>query len=127
MPRGKGESSVSSHQLSAASGWTERRSPIHSVQGMQGSLPLLSHRREVRADATEVARSFFAAEAPAHFLLQFHHPQVSLRLVVIKGNSKVRHEAQHLLLLSLHPQQQVARLLVTATNLRCLLRCGSGW
>ena len=56
---------------------------------------LLSRRREIGAHPAESLHAFSCSETARDFLLQFQHPQVALRTVVIEGNFEVGHKAQH--------------------------------
>ena len=58
-------------------------------------LPLLPHGRNIRAYATECLGSVVGAKAAGDFLLDFHHPHVALRKVVVKGNREVVQKPQH--------------------------------
>ena len=71
---------------------------------------LFSGRRDDAPQAAELPRALSRAEAPRGLLLQFHHPQVALRLVVIERDSEVRHEPQHLRLILPEARHQRARL-----------------
>jgi hypothetical protein len=55
---------------------------------------LFSHKVKlsVTTDAAEHRNPFLGAEATRNLLLDFHHPKVSLSLVVVKGNSKIVQE-----------------------------------
>ncbi len=43
---------------------------------------------------TEGACAIRCAEAAGDFLLEFHHPQIAFRTIVVEGHTCVRHEAQ---------------------------------
>src|SRR5947199_2688351 len=56
---------------------------------------LLAQGRKVTADATEHRHPVFGTETPGDLLLDFDHPQISLRLVIVKRHSKIVQEPQH--------------------------------
>ena len=56
--------------------------------------PLLAQGRKVTADATEHRHPVFGTETPGDLLLNFDHPQISLRLVVVKRHGKIEQEAE---------------------------------
>jgi hypothetical protein len=47
-------------------------------------------------------------EATGDFLLEFHHPQVTLGLVIVKGNGEVVDKAEHRHLMSFQSLQEIA-------------------
>src|SRR2546425_3615309 len=57
--------------------------------------PLLTECGEITANATEHRHPLFGAKAARDLLLHFDHPQISLRLVIVKWHSKIEQEAQH--------------------------------
>ena len=70
-------------------------------------MPLLFHRRDVTADAAEGLRSGRGAKATTDLLLDFHHPQIPLGQIVVKGHRKVFHEGQRCALILRQPVQQI--------------------
>lgn len=52
--------------------------------------------RKIPANPTEHGNTRFGAEAARHLLLDFDHPQSTFRLIVVKGDSEVEEEAQHI-------------------------------
>ena len=64
-------------------------------QGLQHPLPILPRRRDVAADLTEALGSLLGAKTPRDLLVQLHHADVSLRLVVVKWHVKIVHKGQH--------------------------------
>jgi hypothetical protein len=77
-------------QLSGAFSDTERLAAACLVEHVEDSPTLLASRREIGANAAELPRPLLVAEAPGSLLLQLHHPQVSLCLIVIEGYGEVR-------------------------------------
>ncbi len=57
--------------------------------------PLLAQSRKVTADAAEHCHSLFGAETPGDLLLDFDHPKISLRLVIVKWDRKIVQEPEH--------------------------------
>src|SRR6266566_8887372 len=57
--------------------------------------PLLAQGGKVTANTTKHRHPVFGAEAPGDLLLDFDHPQISLRLVVVKRYGKIEQEPQH--------------------------------
>src|SRR5258708_33958433 len=70
---------------------------------------LLEQRRQVASDATKGRRSRFAAEGARDLLLNFDHPNIALRLVIVKRNDEAMQEGQHGLLVADQAVKQVAR------------------
>ena len=68
---------------------------------------LLAQRRQVAADATKSPRSRFAAEGARDLLLDFDHPNIALRLVIVKRHSEVGEESQNCILVHLQSIEQV--------------------
>ncbi len=64
------------------------------VQGLEYINTLLSGRRDVTADTTEVLCSLLSTEATGDLLLNLHHSQVSLRQIVVKRHPKIIHEPE---------------------------------
>jgi len=50
---------------------------------------------EVDPYVKEASRSVLGSKGTGNFLLQFHHPQVTLGLVVVKGHLEIIHEGRH--------------------------------
>ena len=71
---------------------------------------MFATRREVTADAAELASPCGAAETAADLLLQLDHAQVTFGLVVVKGHPQVFQEPQHLRPLQPQARQQPAAL-----------------
>ena len=84
-------------------------------------MALLSHRRDITADAAEVFCTFCGAEATRDFLLHFHHSQISLSQVVVKRHREVSHESQSLCLVLFQSVQQILgfRLFSASALSRC--------
>src|SRR5258707_7649803 len=57
--------------------------------------PLLAQSRKVTADEAEHCHSLFGAETPGDLLLDFDHPKISLRLVIVKWDRKIVQEPDH--------------------------------
>ncbi len=76
---------------------------------------LLAQGRQVAADATKGSRSRFAAEGAGDLLLDFDHPHIPLRLVIVKRHDEAVQEDQHRLLVIDQPVQQVARRTLFST------------
>jgi hypothetical protein len=98
------------------------------LHGLQHLLPILSRRRDVAADLTETLGSLLRAKTPRDLLFQFHHTDVSLRLVVIKWYVHIVHKGQHFPLMGLQAVQQVLGwALFDAPSLFGVLSCdGTG-
>ena len=70
-------------------------------------MTLLFHGREIASDAAEGLCSGRSAKATADLLLDFHHPQIPLGQIVVKGHRKVFHEGQRCALILRQPVQQI--------------------
>src|SRR4030095_17051511 len=70
-------------------------------------MPLLFHRRDVTSDAAEGLWAGCGTKAPTDLLLDFHHPQIPLGQIVVKGYSKVFHKGQRFGLVLRPPVQQI--------------------
>src|SRR6266550_9346166 len=70
---------------------------------------LLAQRRQVAADATKGRRSRFAAEGARNLLLDFDHPHIALRLIIVKRHDEAVEEGQYSLLVADQAGEQVAR------------------
>src|SRR2546422_4601405 len=70
-------------------------------------MPLLFHRRDVTSDAAEGLCSRCGAKATTDLLLDFHHPQIPLGQIVVKGHRKVFHKGQRFGLVLRQPVQQI--------------------
>ncbi len=62
---------------------------------------LLAQRRQVAADAIKGRRSRFAAEGARNLLLDFDHPHIALRLIIVKRHDEAVEEGQYSLLIYL--------------------------
>src|SRR5260221_10269491 len=71
--------------------------------------PLLAQSRQVTADAAEHGHPLFGAETPGDLLLDFNHPQIALRLVVVKWDRKIVQEPEHGPLAPREAIHQIAR------------------
>src|SRR6516162_10230817 len=80
-----------------------------SLQRGQQMQALLAQRRQVASDATKGSRSRFAAEGARHLLLDFDHPNIPLRLVIVERHDETVEEGQHGLLVADQAIKQVAR------------------
>src|SRR6266849_4533143 len=69
---------------------------------------LLAQRRQVASDATKGRRSRFAAEGARDLLLNFDHPNIPLRLVIVKRHDKAVQEGQYDFLVVDQAVKQVA-------------------
>ena len=69
---------------------------------------LLAQRRQVASDATKGRRSRFAAEGARDLLLDFDHPNIALRLVIVKRHDEAVQEGQHGFLVVDQAVKQVA-------------------
>ncbi len=58
-------------------------------------------------DPADGIRAFRGADTAGHLLLDLHHADIPLRLIVIKRNSKIVHKRQHSLLVITEPIQQI--------------------
>ena len=88
-------------------------------------MTLLSQCRDIASDPTEGRRPFSGAETATDLLLHFHHPQISLSKVIVKGNRKVFHESQHLWPVAMQPVEQVLGFtLLLSSPLPCWKRHG---
>lgn len=56
---------------------------------------MLARGREIAPYPTEGARAVRRSETAADLLLQFDHPQISFRAIIIERHSKVGHKAQN--------------------------------
>lgn len=63
---------------------------------------------EVDPYVKEASRSVLGSKGTGNFLLQFHHPPVTLGLVVVKGDGEVVDKAEYKNLRSLQSLQQAA-------------------
>ncbi len=70
---------------------------------------LLAQRRQVASDATKGRDSRPAAEGARDLLLDFDHPHIPLRLVIVKRHDEAVQEGQHRLLVAAQAIKQVAR------------------
>src|SRR6516225_3613520 len=68
---------------------------------------MLARRRDVAADLTEALGALLGAKTPRDLLVQLHHADVALCLVVVKRHSTIVHKGQHFPLVGLHAVQQV--------------------
>src|SRR5713226_1666646 len=70
-------------------------------------MTLLFHGREVASDAAEGLCSGRGAKATTDLLLDFHHPQIPLGQIVVKGHRKVLHKGQRFGLILRQPVEQM--------------------
>lgn len=96
------------------------------LQCGEGTYPLLHRRREIAPNAAEPGGSRRSPEAARHLLLDFQHPQVPFRQVVIERHPEIREEAPHGLAAVPQPLQQVPRLTLAGTP-TAAGRAGDGW
>lgn len=68
---------------------------IYTFDGFHHSVTLFLHRRDVAPQLAELFSSFLSSEAARDLLLDFQHPQITLRLIVVERHSEVRHEQQN--------------------------------
>jgi hypothetical protein len=66
-------------------------------------MALLASSRQIAPDSAETPRSISTTETAADLLHKLQHPEVTLRAVVIKRHTEVRHETQDLVSLLLQP------------------------
>src|SRR5664279_3352550 len=83
---------------------------------------MLAQGRYVAPDRTEVPRPLDGAPRTRDLLLELHHADVPLGLVVIKEDGEVGDEAQHVSPLTVEADEEVEGLLLVA---RPLADCGS--
>src|SRR5258708_29148277 len=57
--------------------------------------PLLAQSRKVTADAAEHCHSLFGPETPGDLLLDFDHPKISLRLIIVKWDRTIVQDPEH--------------------------------
>ena len=62
---------------------------------MQNWLTIFAGGRDIAADLAEDFRAHIAAEPARHFLLDFNHPNVAFRQIIIKRHLKIPHKCQH--------------------------------
>ena len=79
------------------------------LQGGEQIKPLFAQRRQVRAKTAKDLSSLRCAEATRDLLLHFEHPNVSLGLRIIKGDSQVVQEGEHRVLVQREAIKQIAR------------------
>ena len=70
--------------------------------------PLLPETGQVPTDTAECGAAAGGAEAAGDLLLNFEHPKISFRLVVIKRNREIAQEGEHLSLPQPEAFEQVA-------------------
>ena len=73
-------------------------------------MTLLLHSRDITSDAAEGTCTGGSTETPADLLLDFHHPQIPLGQIGVKGHGKVIHKSQCLRLILLQAVQQIFTL-----------------
>lgn len=66
-------------------------------------MALLTSSREVASDTTEATSAVRRAEAAGDFLLEFDHPQITFRAVVIERHTGIRQKAQDFIAAALQP------------------------
>jgi hypothetical protein len=75
----------------------DKRVAIKDVpEGLKDVFAILTGGGDVSANATEALGACKRTESARHLLFHFHHPDIPLPLIVVKGNAKVGHERQHL-------------------------------
>src|SRR6266446_3617214 len=72
----------------------KRSSRENALEGCDDVITLLLHGRDVTSDTAEGVCSGRGAKAPTDLLLDFHHPQIPLGQIVVKGHRKVLHKGQ---------------------------------
>src|SRR6266516_7325494 len=82
---------------------------------------LFAQGRQVTSDATKGSRSRFAAEGARDLLLNFDHPNIPLRLVIVKRDDEAMQEGQHGFLVVDQAVKQVARRTLFDASF------GAGW
>ena len=68
---------------------------------------VLARGRDVGAHGKERLRAMKGAPAAGDLLLQLHHPQVALCLIVRKRHAQVDQEPAHLVTVGIQPSKQV--------------------
>ena len=75
----------------------DKRFAIKGVpDGLKDVFAILTGGGNISANATEALGTCKRPESARHLLFHFHHPDIPLPLIVVKGNAKVGHERQHL-------------------------------
>ena len=82
-----------------------------SSQSRKHGMTLLTHRREITANATISRRSVLTAKGSCYLLLDFDHPQIPLSLVIGKRDPEIVQKGQHLV----GPPQQVIEQILGGT------------
>src|SRR5215831_4677595 len=98
---------VENSNYSAGDVRRKRSSYEDALESSDHVMTLLFHGREVASDAAEGLCSGRGAKATADLLLDFHHPQIPLGQIVVKGHRKVFHEGQRCGLILRQPVQQI--------------------
>ncbi len=71
-----------------------KRIPLEgSLNGVDDRKGVLSDGGDVAPDAAENICSLSTAKRARDFLLNFHHPDIAFRLIIIERNAKVIHKA----------------------------------
>ncbi len=87
---------------------TDEENPARSNRQIQCTFRSpLTHGGQVRADAREHPRAIERSESAGYFLLDLHHAQILLGLVVAEGHAEIVQEGEHRALMVLEPKQEV--------------------
>ena len=89
--------------------WQIRSSGKSQADRGKHILPVFSGSRNVAPDQAKCLRTAFGAEATGYFLLYFHHPNISFRLVIVKRNAEIIHKKQNSLFVIIQPAQEILR------------------
>ncbi len=80
-----------------------------ALQRVKQGMALLTSGRKIASDTTEVSCSVRRAETARYFLLEFDHPQVAFRTIVIERHTRVRKKAQDFIASSLQAVDKATR------------------
>ena len=79
------------------------------MDGIEGAECVLAGGGDLAADAAERLGGVLAAEQSGDLLLKLHHPDVTLRLIVVEGDVKVGEEGLDLGAVPVEPFKQIPR------------------
>lgn len=78
-------------------------------QGMKKIAALLAHGGQTGAGDAEGVSAWRGAKATGDLLLQFRHPNVALGLVVVKQDTRIVEETQHIVGVSVQTSEEIDR------------------
>ena len=81
-------------RLRGVEAWHERVAGENAGDSVQRAHRILSGRGDVTADLAKDYGAILRTKAARYFLFQFHHADISLRLVVIEWHLKIIHKSQ---------------------------------